>query len=311
MWTPMIGIPYSVSYTSSTYQTQTRWGFILSGTNDGWIDDFKIYALEPYPVLAKEFGAGSSPISNYYRTGHAPGASPTVWTGGLIPATSSGDTWQQMTLVFCIYVVTHKDDGFIFSSSSGRFNVATYDSNGGLWLSAEKASPTGLENVNVIASGSPSDGGGLSAGAWHSVMISADFTASPQHINADIWIDGAEVYSGVWSDSGNQFVPMDWSGRCYVGAGDYTFGTPDFWEGLHCYLSYVWCKEQYLDPATYWTKFFDTNNQPKWIGAVGENVTGSTPATYCPNGNFTNNLGTGPDWTEVGTVPDAPSSPSD
>jgi len=319
MWTPMIGVPYSVSYTSSTYQDQSRWGFRLSGTNDGWVDDFKIYPLEPYPVFAKHLGDGSSPV-NYYKLGNvASGGSPNgkIWTGGLLPATSSGDTYQQLTLVFCVYPVQHDDDKvFIFGSGQSAFTVGTYDHEGGLWLSARDPSTGLAKNVFITPSGSPSDAGGLTAGEWHAVMIAVDYTGSPQDMNVDVWIDGVEVYSGVWNDTYNQFAPMDWTGPCYVGAGDKISGSapghdPDFWEGLNCYLSYVWAKETYLDPATYWGKFFDENNQPRWIGTEGENITGTAANTFCPDGDFTNNLGSGPNWTEVGTVPDAPSSPSD
>ncbi|GAG99956.1 unnamed protein product, partial [marine sediment metagenome] len=35
------------------------------------------------------------------------------------------------------------------------------------------------------------------------------------------------------------------------------------------------------------------------------------PDTYCPDGDFTANVGSGPNWTEIGTVPAAPSSPTD
>jgi len=186
-----------------------------------------------------------------------------------------------------------------------------------MWLSARDASTNIVQSVTIAASGSPSDYGGLAPGEWHAVMISTSYTASPQQVNLKVWIDGGEVYSGEWNTAGNQFNPMDYAGPCYVGAGDFPSGVsspshdPDFWEGLNCYLSYVWCKETTLDPATYWSKFFDVNNKPKWIGAQGEDVTGSVPDSYFPNADFTDNLGSGPNWVEIGTVPAAPSSPSD
>jgi hypothetical protein len=94
-------------------------------------------------------------------------------------------------------------------------------------------------------------------------------------------------------------------------------GSPTLRAGLDCYLAFVWAEEIYLDPATYWGAFFNENpyngplHTPLWQGANGEDRLGVPPDTYCPDGDFTNNLGSGPDWTEIGTVPAAPTSPTD
>ena len=258
----------------------------------------------PFTVTAKHLADGQSPIA-YYTVGRTAGSSPTVWTGGLIPSTSSGDNWQEMTLVFCVYPVVHDDDKiFIFGSDQSQFTVATNDSAGGLWLAAKDAGTNVIQTVTLTS--------GLAIDQWHSVMISAvNYTPSTPMVFVEIWIDGVEVYSGNWDTLGPGFNPMDYNGPCYVGAGDYPFGSPDFWEGLNCYLAYVWCKEEYLDPNTYWDSFFDSNNRPKDVGADGSSVTGSPPDSYFPDADFTNNRGTGPDWTEIGTVATAPSSPTD
>jgi hypothetical protein len=214
-----------------------------------------------------------------------------------------------MALAFCVYPVTHDDNRiFIFGSTQSAITIATNDSDGGMWLDCRDPS-TGLHHSITIP-------GVLASGQWHSVMISAYPYGSPSRLYCKVWINGVEEYAGDWNPDFDQVAPMDWSGRCYVGAGDFGSGSapghdPDFWEGLDCYLSYVWAKETALDPATNWNKFFDANNRPRWLGTTGERVTGSAADTYCPNGDFTDNWGTGPNWTEIGTVADAPSSPSD
>jgi len=306
----MIGIPYTITYTSSTYQTQTHWGFRLSGVNDGWIDDFKIYPLEPYPVTAKHLSQSASP-GNYYRTGHSSSASPTIWTGGLLPSTGSGDNYQKMTLVFCVNPQEHADAD-IFGSDSSAFYVGLGDANGSFWYGGRPWTNQ-TKYLTIASTGSPNNSL-LSIGDWHSVMIVYDssLAVSPNTESVTVWIDGVEVHNGDFTHTtgaDEMFSPMDWGGYCYVGNGDSNPSPRQ--RGLDCYLSYVWCKEVALDPAVYWSKFFDANNKPKWIGSTGQNITGSTPDTYCPHGNFTNNLGSGPDWTQIGTVADAPSSPSD
>jgi len=301
---------HEISCTSSSLNTATLHG--IYAARDNITDNFAsfwIHRMGDFVTTAKHFGSGASP-TNYYKIGSAAGASPKVWTGGLIPATGSGDTWQKMTLVFCVYPVAHDNDKtLIFSSNNGNFNVGTNNSSGGLWLSGRNASTNAVQSVTVT--------GGLAAGEWHSVMISATNLTGPSRIEADIWVDGVEVYSGNWNTAGTTFNPMDHTGPCYVGAGDFPSGTsspshdPDFWEGLNCYLSFVWCKEQYLDPATYWDSFFDSENKPKYVGYTGAAVTGTAPQSYFPDADFTTNRGTGSNWTEVGTVPAAPSSPTD
>ena len=126
-----------------------------------------------------------------------------------------------------------------------------------------------------------------------------------------------EVYSGNWGNAPAANVPMDYSGKCFVGLGDMASGSPARRPGLDCYLAFVWAEEIYLDPASFYDAFFNTNanlgplNIPIWQGDNGEDRLGVPPDTYCPDGDFTNNLGSGPDWTEIGTVADAPHSPWD
>jgi len=250
-----------------------------------------------FTTTAKAFDG----ITNYYELDNV--VSPTTFNA-LIPATGSGDTYRNMTLVFCIYPNEHIDFGVFFATAGYQFYCAVSDSNGGLIVGGRNYNNSAWY-VEVLPSGSPTDGEPLPIGAWHSVMISmfGDNGVSPVVEIMKIWVDGIEVYSG-GIDATFDRHPMAWAGNAWVGTGD-------AYDGLDCYLSYIWCNEEYLDPATYWASFFDVSNKPKDIGADGSTPTGSPPVSYFPNADFTNNAGTGPDWTEVGTVPAAPSSPTD
>jgi hypothetical protein len=270
---------------------------------------------DAYTTTAKHFGNGDSPLG-YYRTGGGSviGESPQNWNA-LIPATGSGDTYQRMTLVFCVHPNEYAEK-FIIGATQAHFGVAMNNTDGGLWLVARNAATNSIESVTIAATGSPTDGGPLTKDQWHAVMIAAYPVVGPTGIWVDIWIDGAEAYSGYWNDSGDQFNPMSYSGYMYAGAGDYPFGSapghdPDLWEGLNCYLSHVWANEEYLDPNTYWSSFFDASNKPIDLGADGSTPTGSQPVSFFPDADFTNNRGSGSNWTEVGTVPAAPTSPTD
>jgi len=270
-------------------------------------------ASTAFTTTAKHFGDGSSP-SNYYQTGGGStiGDSPLDWNG-LIAATGSGDTYQKLTLVFCIYPVTLGDgsaDWFIFGSEAGLFIVGYGDQDGGIVVGAKDWTGS-THDAFAPPTGSPSDYGGLIPGQWNTVMIAYDGVgaSSPETRDMKIWANGAEVFNGQFGTNHASMSPMSWNGYSWVGRGDYWSGATQ--DGMDCYLSYVWCKEEYLDPATYWSSFFDGSNKPLNIGADGSSVTGSPPDTYCPDADFTNNLGTAPSWDEIGTVPAAPSSPTD
>ena len=154
------------------------------------------------------------------------------------------------------------------------------------------------------------------------IAIDGDSSTSPFQRNAKIWIDGVEKYNVDFASQTGaaiDMVPNDWEGPCYVGMGDYAFGSapghdPDLWAGLNCHLSYCWAAEEYLDPAVHWDSIFDGSNKPIDIGTDGSDVSGSpplVPSTYCKDGDLTANAGSMDNWNEIGTVPDAPSSPTD
>ena len=299
---------YVVNYSSNLYLTETIHGIWVSGQGDPdipWkVDDFAVYAAPPalLEVSAKAFGGST----NYYKRTND--VSPTLYSG-LLQSDDSGDTYEDMTLVFCVYVNEYAEAD-IFSSDSYVFYVSCDSTDGKFIYGGDNWDAT-YSQLSINPSGSPSDGGIWPLGQWHAVMISlnSDATSSPELKTVTVWVDGEEKYSGTFDpgSSTSVFSPMGWAGDCFVGKGEDVYGTP----GLDCYLSYVWCAETYLDPATYWSYFFNVDNKPLYIGEDGSGVTGEQPDTYCPDGDFTNNLGFVGAWEEVGTVPNAPSSPSD
>ena len=225
-----------------------------------------------------------------------------------------GGSYNHLTLVFCVYPVQlgNTDDWWIFGSENWEILVGNDDLNGGIWLGCG-VPLYGPDHIVTTPAGSPSDYGGLIPGQWNTVMIAynGDSASSPQTRNVEIWANGVEIYNGTWGTVAGdaQNNPTSYAGYSWVGRGDGFSGATD--DGMNCYLAYVWCKEEYLSPTTYWSSFFDGSNKPLDIGADGSSVTGAAPDTFCPGADFTNNLGTGPNWTEIGTVPAAPSSPTD
>jgi hypothetical protein len=300
-----LAITADVEYTA-TILTHSLYGPIGSGTSTAKT------AAGGLTVAAKSFGGSGSP-ANYYQTGGGSviGDSPLNWSG-LIPATGSGDVYEKMTLVFCVYPVAlgDTDARFIFGAEGGMIIVRNEGLAGGIQIGAENfAGQTKL--ISSTPTGSPSDYGGLIPGQWNSIMIAydGDASTSPQGRNVEIWANGSEVFNGDWGSVTADNQPMAWAGYCWVGWGDSFFGASEL--GMECYLSFVWCKEEYLDPATYWSTFFNASNKPMDLGATGSGPTGGQPDTYCPDGDFTANVGSGANWDEIGTVPAAPSSPSD
>ena len=256
-----------------------------------------IQGVSAFTTTAKHFtNAGSDP---YYEGGTT---SPN-FPNGLVAGNNGSDVYQKMTLVFCIHPNEYAD-GDIFGSTSNNFYLNMSDTSGSLLLGWRDFLNT-QRNIAVAASGSPTDGGVWPKDQWNAVMIvlDSDSSTSPETKNIKVWSNGVELFNATHPGRASH-NPMGYAGPVWVGKGD-------GWPTIDHYLSYVWCKEEALDPATYWSSFFDGSNKPLDIGADGSSVTGSQPDTYCPDADFTNNLGFGPNWTESGTVPAAPSSPTD
>lgn len=76
-------------------------------------------------------------------------------------------------------------------------------------------------------------------------------------------------------------------------------------------ISHFWATPAAIDLSILWSSFFDGDNQPIDLGADGSGPTGSQPEIWAPDGRLTTNLGSGANWTEVGTVPDSATSPTD
>ena len=258
-----------------------------------------------FVTTAKHYGDS---VSNYYETGGGSviGDSPVDWNG-LIKATGSSDSYSEKTLVFCIYPLELSDDGnwYIFGAESGVILVGHWDADGGVWIGARTTS-NAIKNANTQGDGL-GDWAGMIPYEWNAIMISFQIISGERRVK--IKSNGVEVYDDVWGTGDEENHPQSHDGYVWGGRGDGFTGDPE--RGMECYVSYVWCDETYLDPDVYYDDFFDANFKPKDIGADGSAVTGGQPETYAPDGDMTINLGTADNWDEVGTVPDAPISPTD
>lgn len=283
-----------------------------------------------YITTAKQLGGQtSSPISDYYMLDNL--ASPVTYNA-LIPATGPTDYLQDFTLVFSLYVVTEPGlfavDPIFYSFATGQGYFVICSGGNGKQFDMKAYDQDGTFVFCTSQDYQLSPGQRFwEAGSWISVMIAHDSQAtSPENNVVKIYRNGVEVstYNGVVGGPGSfqystggspqyaqgrsSLKPMGLNCNAYVGVDKSAAGT---YAGMDCYISHVWCKSEYLDPATNWSKFFDGDNKPIDLGADGSGPTGAAPESFFPDGDFTNNRGTGPNWTEVGTVPDAPISPTD
>lgn len=259
---------------------------------------------EGFVVGAKHLDSASG---NYYST---------TQYNGLIPAAHSSDTYRFLALVFCVKPHEYADAA-IFSDVGGYFRVGMIDSDGGFFVTVRAADTGGFNVLSLPASGSPTDGGPLIKDQWNSVWIHLYHdTTSPEVSEITVWINGVEKHSGPFTTiSGTPpWDPMVKStAGGYAGMGDNSVSP--VYPGLDCDISFVWCADNNLppegdSPANYYY-FFDTNHKPRDIGLDGSLVLGAPPESYFPHGDFTDNKGSGPNWTEVGTVADATTSPTD
>jgi len=280
---------------------------ITVGYDDGvsspglvWFSPVTLTAqVAAFTTTAKHF-ENASP-HGHYETGNQ-GDSPR-FPAGMVVNYNGSTPYEKMTLVFCIHPNEYAD-GDIFASTSYNFYVSMLDTDGTFilgwrdWVNTQRS-------IQIAATGSPTDGSIWPKDQWTAIMIvlDSDQTTSPETKNITIWANGSEVFNGTYDGR------AAWNPQCYVDS--MWIGNGDAWPTVDHYLSYVWCKQEALDPATYWSSFFDGSNKPLAIGETGQLVTGTQPDTYCPDADFTNNRGFGPNWTEIGTVATAPSSPTD
>lgn len=256
----------------------------------------------PFSTTAKYLGNGDSP-ENYYFTGRS--LSPENF-GGLINANGSGDQWQKGTFVMSVYPLGDSVNTQLFMATSDTFRIAREPS-GTMILLIEQQSG-GFQSVIFDPADSPSVDA-WPVDQWCNLMIAIDNdqSASPEQVHWDVWINGVEFHSGP-PDNGIKalFQPNAWAGDIWCGHDEW-----DLQPGMECYASNLYAVEQYLDPNTYWSTFYDESNKPKDLGVMGEIPTGSQPDTYCPDFDLSNNLGFAGSWIEVGSVPNAPISPTD
>ena len=260
-----------------------------------------------FTTTAKEFG-GTSP-ENYYYLDSSSAVSPRNFSG-FLNATGSGDTYTKMTFVFCINVQSHANAYFIAGSSYQFFIYCESDGSMLIRLEDFTSAP---QVVDLDASASPA-AAPWPTGQWRAfkIEINNDSTTSPEGRTwkieaADVGTAGSPetLYNGTPGGSSDNasLNPHNHNSDLWVGHDGW-----DFDPALNCYASFFWCDESV---GHTWGDFFDSDNKPIDLGAQGENPTGSQPDFYAPDGDLTNNLGFGVDWLESGTVPNAPSSPTD
>ncbi len=246
--------------------------------------------------------------ANYYETGGGTviGDSPLDFNG-LIKAIPDGAEYEEMTLVFSIYPLELSDSGnwYIFGSESANILIGHWDADGGIWV-AVRDYLHAFKTANTTGDGA-GDWAGMTPYEWNGIMVAIQTISGERRLK--IKSNGVLVYDGLLGAGDGAINPHAYDGYCWAGRGDGFTGPPE--RGMESYVGYVWCDETYLDPDVYYADFFDDNFKPKNIGADGSAVTGNQPETYAPDGDMTNNLGTADNWDEVGTVPDAPISPTD
>ena len=78
-------------------------------------------------------------------------------------------------------------------------------------------------------------------------------------------------------------------------------------------VSHIWISRQSVDfsDSAVRAKFYDSNMKPVDLGVDGSTPTGVQPDHFAPDGDLANNLGTQSNWTEIGTVPNSSTSPTD
>lgn len=127
----------------------------------------------------------------------------------------------------------------------------------------------------------------LSGSGWHTVLASWDMATGA----VLVWVDGTQVTA--WDTATTTNVALG-----YANAGNWRDGEVD-----GC-LGPVW-----LDPTQAMdftnsanrAKFITVAGKPIYLGANGELPTGTSPIVFLPNGDGTNNRGTGGNATVVGT----------
>jgi len=131
------------------------------------------------------------------------------------------------------------------------------------------------------------------AGVWHHVMIAAN-TASNTCL---FYVDDAVPSFSVDTQPSNQtldFTPGEWA----IGS---RTATTSKWEGC---LAEVYWQDDFSNLALDRSRleFILLNGRPAYLGQTGEKPTGTAAKIYAPNGDASDNKGTGGDFTLTGTL---------
>ena len=155
---------------------------------------------------------------------------------------------------------------------------------------------------------------GIARGDWFALMFSFDWSASGVGGDAHIWTHKVGDASAV--NIANTPI-TDYAGTHTVG---FVSGPIDIgYSASTAEAIFSECEFYFDGPDSFvdWSdsavraKFVDGAGKPVGLGATGQLLTGSTAKFYFPDGDATNNLGEAGDFTEVGTIVGASSSPSD
>ena len=248
-------------------------------------------ASVPYVATAKSFGDST----NYYQSGV-----------GNFQATSGA---TGITQIMCLYPIETGQNLKPFYECTGGFV------SGHMQMRRDSSGST-AEQIRTefdITTGFSNRGPTLGVVDQYSVPLNT-WTAFGFSFDVDtgaitVVHDGISTTSHYTHDIVTGEVLENLSGE------DCKYGRPfsGVGHGTDHYMCHFWMIMQYIDlsNSTNWLKFFDADNKPIDLGSDGSGPGYGVPLHYAPDGDLSNNRGSMSNWTEVGTVPDAPSSPTD
>ena len=160
---------------------------------------------------------------------------------------------------------------------------------------------------------------GIAIGDWFALMLSVDFSASGVSPTVEFWTHKRGDASAIdirdatptFQQNGPRTLEFDYSGN-----GGVTFGGDVAnYEQTDYDISEFWMDGP--DVAVDWSdsaeraKYVDSNGKPVGQGSDGSGLIGTQPKIYAPDGDLTNNVGSEGNFTAVGTIGDAGTSPTD
>lgn len=157
---------------------------------------------------------------------------------------------------------------------------------------------------------------GLVDGDWFAFMLSIDYSGSGVPPNIQMWVHKTGAGSAINIGDSPQYL-FDDNGPVTMELNQFTaLGKGPVWSASQMRdfeICEIFMDSSYVDwsDANERAKFVDSNGKPVGLGGDGSALTGSQPDVYAPDGDLSNNLGSYGNWTEVGTIGDASTSPSD